>query len=63
MILNAKELVQLLLTKEGITQKELVVMLSEKTGKNNAPSGLSRKLNRGTITYNEVVLIRVDKRL
>ena len=57
MILNAKELVQLLLTKKGMTQKELVKLLSEKRGGNSAPSGLSRKLNKGTITYNEVVLI------
>ena len=57
MILYAKELIQLLLTKEGITQKELAGILSEKTGNNIAPSGLSRKMTQGTITYNDVVLI------
>ena len=57
MKLNAKELIQLLLTKEGITQKEIAEKLKNRTGKILAPSGLSRKLSQGTITYNEVVMI------
>jgi len=57
MKLNAKELIQLLLTKEGMTQKDIARMLTNRTGKTLAPSGLSRKLSQGTITYNEVLMI------
>ena len=57
MRLNAKELVQLLLTRECMTQKQLADMLKNRIGKTLAPSGLSRKLSQGTITYNEVLLI------
>lgn len=57
MKLSAKELIKLLLTKEQLTQKELATLLDEKTGKNYSQSGLSRKLNRGTIAFNEVVEI------
>ena len=57
MNLNSNELVKLLLTKEQLTQKELSEMLSEKTGKTYTQPGLSRKLTKGTITYNEIVSI------
>ena len=57
MQLNSKELVKLMLTREGITQKELSVLITEKTNKKVTPDGLSRKLSRGTITYNEVAKI------
>ena len=32
-------------------------MLSEKAGKSYTPSGLSHKIGRGTISYDEVLLI------
>ena len=57
MKLNAKELIQLLLSKELLTQKELSNILYEKTGKYYSQPGLSRKLSRGTITFNEIVEI------
>ena len=57
MKLNVKELIQLLLTKECLTQKELTKILTERTGKKYTQDGLSRKLNRGTMTYNEAVMI------
>ncbi len=57
MKLNAKELVKLILTKECLTQKELVNMLNEKSGKKYTQDGLSRKLSKGTITFNEVMTI------
>jgi len=57
MKLNANELVKLLLTKEALTQKELVQILNEKTDKKYSQGGLSRKLSQGTITYNEVANI------
>lgn len=57
MKLNAKELVKLILTKECLTQKELVNMLNEKCDKKYTQDGLSRKLSKGTITFNEVMTI------
>lgn len=57
MKLNAKELIKLLIAKEGITQKELTKILSIKTGRKYSPDGFSRKINKGTITYNETVNI------
>ena len=57
MKLNAKELIKLLLAKESLTQKELVYLLNEKTNKKYTQDGFSRKLTKGTITFNEVVLI------
>lgn len=57
MKLNAKELVKLIITKKCITQKELVQILNEKTPKKYTQDGLSRKLTKGTITFNEIMLI------
>ena len=57
MNLNANELIKLLLAKEQITQKELATLLSEKTGKVCMQPSLSRKLTKGTITFNEVMTI------
>ena len=54
---NAREIIKLLISKENLTQKELTAILTEKTNKKYTPDGLSRKLNRGTISYNEVVMI------
>ena len=57
MKLNAKEIIKLLLSKENITQKELTEILTEKTNKKYTQDGFSRKINRGTISYNEVIMI------
>lgn len=57
MILNAKEVIKILLSKEQIKQKDLAQMLTDKTGKKYTPGSLSQKIVRGTISYNEVVLI------
>lgn len=57
MILNAKEIIKLILSKEGLTQKELTQILTSKTGHKYTPDGFSRKINRGTITYNEIIKI------
>lgn len=57
MKLYAKELIKLLIAKEDLTQKELTNILTNNTDKKYTPDGLSRKLNRGTITYNEIVSI------
>lgn len=57
MILSAKEIIKLVLSKEHLTQKELCQILTDKTSKKWTQDGLSRKLNQGTITYNDVVMI------
>ena len=57
MILNAREIIKLVLSKEGLTQKQLTEILNEKTGKKYTQDGISKKLTRGTIPYNEVVKI------
>ncbi len=57
MKLNAREIVKVLLTRECVRQKELVEMLTQQTGEKYTSDGLSHKLSRGTISYNEVALI------
>lgn len=57
MNLNANELIKLLLLKEEKTQLQLAKMISETTGKTCAQPSLSRKLTKGTITFNEVMTI------
>ena len=54
---NAKDIVKLLLSKENMTQKELALLVTKKTGKKMTQDGLSRKLNNDTITYREFSLI------
>ena len=57
MKLSAKDLIKLLLSKEDMTQKKLASLVATKLGKNYTADGLSRKLNRDTITYKEVLTI------
>lgn len=57
MKLLVREQIKTLLAQEGVLLKELAAMISEKTGKNCAPNVLSRKLTRGTMSYNEAILI------
>ncbi len=57
MRLKVREQVKTLLSQEGIKQKDLVLMLSEKTGKKYTQTSLAQKLGRGSLTYNEVMII------
>ena len=57
MDLNAKELIKLLLIREHYKQKDLAVELTKRTGKSYSADGLSQKIRRGTISYNEVLII------
>ena len=57
MKLSAKDLITVLLAKEDMTQKELARIMTDSTGKKITQDGLSRKLNRDTITYHEVSTI------
>lgn len=57
MKLQVKEQIKTLLAQRGVKQKDLAVYLSQKTGKTYTADTLSHRLNRGTITYNEVLII------
>ena len=57
MKLLVREQIKTLLAQEGIKLKELAAMLTEHNGKNCAPNVLSRKLTRGTLSYNEALVI------
>ena len=53
MNMKAREQIKSLLAAKNIKMKELCLLLSEKMGKNYS----SNNLIRGSITYNEVLLI------
>lgn len=57
MTLDANKQIKFLLLKEDISLTKLAELLTEKTGKNYCKSGLSRKLNAGTLRYNEALVI------
>ncbi len=52
-----REQVKSLLAQENIKMKELAAQMQEKLGKNYSLENLSHKLARGTVSYNEVLLI------
>jgi len=57
MIIEAKEQIKSLLAIRGMTLKRLAEIITERTGKVCSLSALSNKLRRGTITYNETMMI------
>ncbi len=57
MKLQVKEQIKTLLVQEDIKLKELAAMITKKTGKKCAPDSLSHKLRRGSLTYNETLMI------
>lgn len=57
MIIRAKEQIKSLIALKGINLTGLAQMLTQKTGKKYTLDSLSKKLNRGTIPYNEVMMI------
>lgn len=57
MSIKVREQIKSLLGAKGITMKEIAEMLSNKIGKKYSLPNLSSKLIRGTLTYNEVLLI------
>ena len=57
MKLLLKEQIKILLVQEGLKLKDLALLIEQKTGKKCSPDSLSHKLNRGTMTYNEVINI------
>ena len=57
MRLKVREQVKALLSQEGVTQKDIAVMLSDKLGKKYTQTSLAQKINRGSLSYNEVMTI------
>ncbi len=57
MSIKVREQIKSLLGAKGVTMKEVAQMLSDKTAKNYSLANLSSKLKRGTLTYNEVLMI------
>lgn len=55
--MKAKELIKVLLSEQKVQQKELAQLMTEQSNKEYTPSGLSHKIGRGTISYDEVLLI------
>jgi hypothetical protein len=52
-----REQIKTLLAQENLKMKEIALKMQEKTGKNYSLQNLSHRLKRGTVTYNEVLLI------
>lgn len=57
MKLLIKEQIKTLLAQEGIKLKELAEMITEKTEEKCSANSLSQKLRRGTLSYNETLMI------
>ena len=57
MSVKVREQIKSLLGAKGVTMKEVAQILAEKTKKNYSLANLSSKLKRGTLTYNEVLII------
>lgn len=57
MRLKAKELIKVLLSRKGVTQKELVEMLNEHIDKPYSYGGFTQKIYRETMSYDEISLI------
>ena len=57
MRLQVREQIKALLAQENVKLKELASKITEKTGKKCMPDSLSQKLRRGSLTYNETLLI------
>ena len=57
MKINAKNQVKALLSYENVKLKDLVVKMSELSGKKYTSDGLSHKLSRNRLTYDEMLLI------
>ena len=57
MRLQVREQIKALLAQENVKLKELAAIITEKTGKKCMPDSLSQKLRRGTLSYNEAIMI------
>ncbi len=57
MSMKVREQIKSLLASKNVSMKDLCIMLSKEYGKEYSLSNFSGKLKRGSITYNEVLLI------
>lgn len=57
MKMQVREQIKTLLAQENMKMKELAIKMQEKTGKNYSLQNISHRLKRGTLYYNEVLLI------
>jgi len=57
MNLLVREKIKSLLAENGMTLTQMAKLLTEKTGKKCTLANLSSKLVRGTLTYNDVVIL------
>ena len=57
MKLQAQEQIKTLLVQRRMTLKKLAELFSEKTGKKCTANNLSHKLSRGTISYNQILIL------
>lgn len=55
--MQVREQIKTLLSQENITMKELALKMQERTGKSYSLQTLSHRLRRGTLYYNEVLLV------
>ena len=52
-----KKYVKALLAQEDITLKEIASLMTDKTGKSYSMQSLSHKMRRGTLSFDDVLLI------
>lgn len=57
MEINSKFRIKMLLDERKVKLNKLAQMLSEKTGKRYTPDGLSHKINRSAISFDEMQAI------
>ena len=57
MKLQVKEQIKTLLAQEDLKLNELAELITNKTGQKCSPDSLSHKLRRGSLTYNETLII------
>ena len=57
MKLLVKEQIKMLLLQEKLMLKELAELISQNSVKKCTPDSLSQKLRRGSLTYNETLMI------
>ena len=57
MKLKAKELIKTLLSQKGLKQKDLLMKMTEITGRKYTESSFSHRAKSGTVSYNEILLI------
>jgi len=57
MRIEAREQVKLLIGTRGLTMTKLAKLMTEKTGEKYTLSNLSAKMIRGSLSYNEMLLI------